>query len=252
MYWANPVSYAFQGLASNEFWDREFKCTSGELMPPSDVPNFNQLFPGGFEGKLHTTRSKTNKNQYKLIIIIIIIMRMGQTGNQACPITSGTDYIIDNYGIWDKDWLKWIMAVCVIGWWFIFTLVTYIGLRFVRHSPPRKPRMKNVEVSEEEALEMKQFNIKAVKAQHKKQHGSHAGHHEHDKEKQGSSSSTRLFTLDLQHERLNNKATSVFACQQVALASLRTCWRSAGVSSLRAERICRGRNSTTRFSCGTA
>ena len=116
MYWANPVSYAFQGLASNEFWGREYSCQQSELVPPTSVANFNLPYPEGFEG------------------------------NQACPVTSGTDYIVNDYGIFDMEWLKWIMAVCVIGWWVIFTGVTYIGLRFVRHSPPKKPRMKNVEV----------------------------------------------------------------------------------------------------------
>jgi hypothetical protein len=80
---------------------------------------------------------------------------------------------VNSYGIFDREWLKWIMIVCMICWWLIFTLVTYIGLRFVRHSPPRKPRMKNMDVSEEEAVEMKQFNIKTVKAQYvKRRHGS--------------------------------------------------------------------------------
>ena len=136
MYWANPVSYAFQGLASNEFWGREYSCKDSELVPPTSEANFNLPYPQGF------------------------------AGSQACPVTSGTDYIVNSYGIFDREWLKWIMAVCVIGWWLIFTLVTYVGMRFVRHAPPKKPRMKSVEVSEEQEREMKQFNIKAVKAHH--------------------------------------------------------------------------------------
>jgi ABC-type multidrug transport system permease subunit len=50
MYYANPVSYAFQGLASNEFWGREYSCTDSELMPPTSVPNFNLPYPDGFDG----------------------------------------------------------------------------------------------------------------------------------------------------------------------------------------------------------
>jgi ABC-type multidrug transport system ATPase subunit len=157
MYWANPVSYAFQGLASNEFWGREYSCENSELMPPTGSAELAAPYPEGFGGY------------------------------QACPVTSGTDYIVNHWGIFDREWLKWIMAVCVIGWWFIFTLVTYIGLRFVRHSPPQKPRMKNVEISDEEEIEMKQFNIKEVKAQHLHSHHSH--HDSSDvKSKQDSSS----------------------------------------------------------------
>jgi hypothetical protein len=149
MYWANPVSYAFQGLASNEFWGREYSCTASELVPPTSEPNFNVAFPAGFGG------------------------------SQACPVTSGTDFIVNNYGIFDREWLKWVMAVCVIGWWLIFTAVTYIGMRFVRHAPPKKARMKIVSVSEEEEQEMAQFNIKTVKAQHLNKHDHK---HEHSKD----------------------------------------------------------------------
>jgi hypothetical protein len=149
MYWANPVSYAFQGLASNEFWGREYSCTASELVPPTSEPNFNVAYPAGFGG------------------------------SQACPVTSGTDFIVNNYGIFDREWLKWVMAVCVIGWWIIFTTVTYLGLLFVRHTPPKKAPMKIVSVSEEEEQEMAQFNIKTVKAQHLNKHG----HHSQDLEK---------------------------------------------------------------------
>jgi hypothetical protein len=64
----------------------------------------------------------------------------------------------------------------------IFTLATYVGMRFVRHSPPKKPRMKSVEVSEEQEREMKQFNIKAVKAHHFNYTYKYAHGHGHDEE----------------------------------------------------------------------
>src|SRR5689334_9605180 len=47
MYWANPVSYAFQGLASNEFWGREYSCTASELVPPTSDASLNVAFPEG-------------------------------------------------------------------------------------------------------------------------------------------------------------------------------------------------------------
>lgn len=157
MYYANPISYAFQGLASNEFWGASYSCLGSELMPPTSVTNFTAPYPYGFEGK------------------------------QTCPITSGTDYIVNNYGIFDGEWIKWVMAVCVMCWWAIFTLVTYIGLRWVRHSPPKKPRMKNVEISEEEAREMDDFNIKTVKAGYQEQKDQPEETEPADKEKEQSS-----------------------------------------------------------------
>ncbi len=97
-------------------------------------------------------------------------------GNQACPVTSGTDYIVNNYGIWNDEWVKWIMAVCVMCWWLIFTFVTYIGIRFVTHTPPKKQRMTDIEISEQEELEMRQFDIKAVKSAHMKEEEGKDGH----------------------------------------------------------------------------
>ncbi len=92
----------------------------------------------------------------------VMILAFSSTGNQACPITSGKDYAISYYGVWDMEWLKWIMAVCVICFWLIFTIVTHIGLRYMRHKPPAKPRIIG-DISEDEEREMEKFNIKQVK-----------------------------------------------------------------------------------------
>jgi hypothetical protein len=59
MYWANPVSYAFQGLASNEFWGREYSCEDSELMPPTSEANFNLPYPQGFDGEPPSRRFRS-------------------------------------------------------------------------------------------------------------------------------------------------------------------------------------------------
>ncbi|ELR10948.1 ABC2 type transporter superfamily protein [Acanthamoeba castellanii str. Neff] len=114
MYWANPTTYAFQGMASNEFWDQPYHCTLEELMPPSSV----------------------------------------------CPMTWGTDYGIDKWGVFDGENIKWAMVPALIGWYIIFNTITYLGMRFYHHAPPGKPHMKEVLYSPEEEREMEEFNIK--------------------------------------------------------------------------------------------
>ncbi len=70
------------------------------MEPPSSIPNFNEPYPLGFQG------------------------------NQICPVTDGTDYAVDKYGVSDIEWLKWIMWLVVVAYWFIFTTITYFALRY--------------------------------------------------------------------------------------------------------------------------
>lgn len=74
-------------MASNEFWDQPYHCTLEELMPPSSVDNFNLPYPQGFQG------------------------------TQVCPMTWGTDYGIDKWGVFDGENIKWAMVPALIGWY---------------------------------------------------------------------------------------------------------------------------------------
>jgi hypothetical protein len=142
-------------MASNEFWDQPYHCTLEELSPPSSIANFNLPYPQGYQG------------------------------TQVCPMTDGTQYAIDNWGVFDRENLKWVMVPVLIGWYdlshhttllavahmslashvmhhryIIFNSVTFLSVRFYQHAPPGKPRMKEVLYSEDEEREMEEFNIK--------------------------------------------------------------------------------------------
>jgi hypothetical protein len=91
------------GFAANELFDAKYTCSDSELQPPTTISNFNTSYPDGFEG------------------------------NRACPITSGTDFAVNEFDIFDVEDFRWVMMACVIAWWFIFTTLAYLALRFVRY-----------------------------------------------------------------------------------------------------------------------
>jgi hypothetical protein len=129
------TAYAFMGFAANELFDARYTCGDDELAPPRSVPNFNTSYPGGFEG------------------------------NQVCPLTSGTAFAVNDFDIFDVAELRWIMIACVVAWWFIFTTLAYLALRFVRYTPLPAPPMAEMAADEHE---MQEVDLAQYKKQAKK------------------------------------------------------------------------------------
>lgn len=100
------TAYAFQGFTANELFGATYKCSGGELQPPTTVANFNASYPDGYEG------------------------------NQVCPVTSGTTFAVKDFDIFDVADLRWIMLACTAAWWLIFTVLAYLALRFIRSIAP--------------------------------------------------------------------------------------------------------------------
>lgn len=47
-------------------------------------------------------------------------------------MTSGTEYAIKEFDVWDYSWLKWVFLAVVICYWFIFNVLSWLALCFVR------------------------------------------------------------------------------------------------------------------------
>jgi hypothetical protein len=141
---------------ANEFWDSTYKCSADELSPPPTIANFNAPYPVGF------------------------------AGNQACGITSGTNYAVDQFDVWNYSWIKWVFLAVICCYWLIWTTLALLALIFVRylssfdrartqhahsltlspctsirHTPPPPPRMQEKE--RKDSQELADFNIQTVK-----------------------------------------------------------------------------------------
>ncbi len=132
------------GFASNELFDARYTCGEGELAPPRSVSNFNTSYPDGFEG------------------------------NQVCPLTSGTAFAVNDFDVFDVAEIRWIMLACVVAWWFIFTTLAYLALRFVRYTPLPAPPMAEMAADENEMheVDLAQYKKQAKKGK-KRMDGSH-------------------------------------------------------------------------------
>jgi hypothetical protein len=130
----DAAAYAFMGYASNELFDARYTCGDDELAPPRSVSNFNATYPDGYEG------------------------------NQVCPLTSGTAFAVNDFDLFDVEELRWIMLACVVAWWFIFTVLAYLALRFVRYTPLPAAPMAEMEADDNELSEI---DLSKYKKQHK-------------------------------------------------------------------------------------
>ncbi len=63
------------------------------------------------------------------------------TGNQACQITSGTDYAVNEFDVWNYSWIKWVFLAVVVCYWFIWNTLAFLALCYVRYvlAPPWSP-----------------------------------------------------------------------------------------------------------------
>lgn len=78
-----------------------------------------------------------------------------------CGITSGTDYAVDEFDVWNYSWIKWVFLAVICCYWLIWTVLAFLALRFVRHTPPPPPRMQEKKDSDD--AELADFDIQEVK-----------------------------------------------------------------------------------------
>jgi hypothetical protein len=60
-------------------------------------------------------------------------LQHARTGNQACQITSGTDYAVNEFDVWNYSWIKWVFLAVVICYWFIWNTLAFLALCYVRY-----------------------------------------------------------------------------------------------------------------------
>ncbi|EGG18232.1 ABC transporter G family protein [Cavenderia fasciculata] len=96
LYWISPIHYEFEGLMSNEHHGLAYHCAPHEMVPPLAHPLLNQTFEmGGFQG------------------------------NQVCPLTGG-DQFLNDLGMPQNDWFKWIDLLIVFGFCFVCSAIMYL------------------------------------------------------------------------------------------------------------------------------
>lgn len=111
-------------MIANEFWGANYVCSQGELSPPTSVANFYDPYPIGFAG-MHKKERNVKTLKY--------FHHPCPPGNQACGITSGTSYAVNQFDLWDYSWIKWVFLVVVCCYWLIWTVLAYLALRFIRY-----------------------------------------------------------------------------------------------------------------------
>jgi len=113
LFWINPMFYAFNAIAINEFFPLTFECSADDLVPPTILPTFNATFEeGGFEG------------------------------NQVCPLTTGTQ-ALESRSFLSGANDRWYMLIGLFGWVVFWNFALYLAMRFsipkeVVRSTPKK------------------------------------------------------------------------------------------------------------------
>ena len=141
-------------------------------MPPSTAANFNDPYPLGFEGTslLCSLSFGTHSPSVRMF------RKPGLPSDKRDALRhQSVRRVRLRVGQMDYDGLRHCLVLLLFTpkskeltvasspRWFIFTFVSYLGLRFIRHRPAGKQRMKPVQITEEADKEMREFNIKAVK-----------------------------------------------------------------------------------------
>ncbi|EGC32249.1 ABC transporter G family protein [Dictyostelium purpureum] len=122
IYWISPIKYAFEGLMSNEHHGLKYHCESSELQPP---------FPEFFGGNV----------------------------TQICPIENG-DQFLDQLGMPQNNWFKWIDLVIVFAFGVIFSILMYFFLKNIHYDhrasdPKNDKKLKKKSVKKNKIKESK-------------------------------------------------------------------------------------------------
>ncbi|KAM9966535.1 hypothetical protein ACTFIR_006755 [Dictyostelium discoideum] len=113
IYWISPIKYAFEGLMSNEHHGLIYSCDDSETIPPRNTPNFEKPYPTG-------------------------------SGNASiCQITRG-DQFLDQLGMPQNNWFKWIDLLIVFAFGALFSFGMYFFLKNIhvdhRASDPKNDK----------------------------------------------------------------------------------------------------------------
>ncbi|KJE89713.1 ABC transporter [Capsaspora owczarzaki ATCC 30864] len=111
MYHLSPLTYAYSGLALNEFNDVALRCDPNELVPHPGDPRLALPFDQG-----------------------------GFNNTRVCPYNTGNEYI-SVYGIpQESSWLAWNMLI-IYFYYLFFVAVSYICLKVIRFDAAFNPHV---------------------------------------------------------------------------------------------------------------
>eukprot|EP01133_Synstelium_polycarpum_P017727 gene17727-21137_t len=99
LYYISPYTWAFQGLAINEFAEQPYHCRAVELVPPMGYPGLQVPTSEG-----------------------------GYGGSQVCPNTRGEDFLRQN-GMHTNYGFRWPCLVILIAYAVGFYVIGYFALR---------------------------------------------------------------------------------------------------------------------------
>jgi len=141
IYWISPIKYGFEGLMSNEHHGLDYHCDPFELVPYPNTENFT-----------------------------VPVAEGGWGGIQACPITEG-DQFLDQLGMPQNNWFKWIDLAIVAAFGIGFSILMYIFLKFIHYdhratdATPEKAKKKKEKKHKvkEHKIEVKQKKAAKIK-----------------------------------------------------------------------------------------
>ncbi|EFA85848.1 ABC transporter G family protein [Heterostelium album PN500] len=110
LYFISPYTWAFEGLAINEFSNQAYYCRDVELVPPQSDPLLNVPVEFG-----------------------------GYGGSQVCPMTQGEDFL-RQFGMHTNDGFKYLCIVFILFYTLFFFNVAFLALTFLRFYPKHKTK----------------------------------------------------------------------------------------------------------------
>jgi len=113
LYWLSAFNYILDAVMINQYDGLKLYCTSSEFVPK---------LPAAY------------------------------AAYETCPVSTGTAYLKERYGIFTQDYWKWLDIVIVVGFYLFFLVLSALALMYIRFSTKAYIRPEGSSPLEEERL----------------------------------------------------------------------------------------------------